>query len=186
MQEHNETQVFTIEEVEDIIKNRKNLIYMFKLNGDSKKDITCHQTRCALCAFCVKFYAEPKSWWKWAIWVVSRKSREFQKSIHDLYGKRLKVNQTSPFISLQFILQERGSQTGSICLMQAYQIFAVLLPDYYNKMLNHIAMRKHNSTFEDEKIQMNVNLLNELTSTKQFSFDRKIIQEPLTIVISAD
>lgn len=47
MAESNETKAFTVEEVDDIIKNRKNLIYMFRLNGNTNKDITCLQIECA-------------------------------------------------------------------------------------------------------------------------------------------
>ena len=68
------------------------------------------------------------------------------------------------------------SQTGIICLTWTKQIFAVLLPSYYIKMLEHIANRKQKITANDEKIEVNIQLLNELTSNKRFSFEGTLIK----------
>ena len=48
----------------------------------------------------------------------------------------------------------------------------MLLPEFYVKMLAHIANRKQMTTENNEKIDIEVGLLNELTSNKQYSFER--------------
>ena len=43
-------------------------------------------------------------------------------------------------------------------------------------MLEHIANRKQKITANDEKIEVNIQLLNELTSNKRFSFEGTLIK----------
>ena len=50
-------------------------------------------------------------------------------------------------------------------------MFAVLLPDIYEKMLQKIANSKQQALAENEKIEMRVDILNQLTTKNKYSFE---------------
>ena len=52
------------------------------------------------------------------------------------------------------------------------QVFAVLLPEIYISMLDRIASSRQNNLPDEEKIEMKVSILNQLTAKQRYSFER--------------
>ena len=91
----------------------------------------------------------------------------------------IKQEQKSLNISRKFMSLLSEFQIELICSRFYYQIFAALLPQIYQRMLNHIVICKEQQQQQTEKIEIKMGLFNELTSRQKYCFESKLIKKKL-------
>ena len=89
----------------------------------------------------------------------------------------IKQEQKSLNISRKFMSLLSEFQIELICSRFYYQIFAALLPEIYQRMLNHIVICKEQQ--QTEKLEIKVGLFNELTLRQKYCFESKLIKKKL-------